>query len=151
MLAYIVKDKGNGTFEVCFNIDPRRAKYRGTGDVLKILRSMKLSRMLDIGLRLGDILKGYQDELRKYREAQQRPGSRWSKKPKPPQPMVIYILTNGTWQLGQDAKTPIGSLVKQLMEIGMEYEKIWIQFIQFGADPQGTSQLQNLSKELKLL
>jgi len=62
--------------------------------------------------------------------------------------MSIYILTNGAWQAGEDVATPILSRVKQLMETKTE---CGIQFIQFGTDPQGLSQLQHLDKELRLL
>jgi len=152
VLAYIVKEKSRNGFEVCFNIDPHRVKLRNTNDARKILRSTRQNRTSDLGVRLSDIVRSYQNELKKFQEAQQRRlASRWAPKPKGPPPMIIYILTDGAWQSEQDIKTPIRFLVAQLMEVGMEDKHCWIQFIQFGTDPHGTSHLRHLDKELKLL
>src|SRR5205085_11685731 len=92
VLAYIIKEKDRSGFEVCFTIDNRRHKCRSSNDALKIVRTTRNFQVSDLSLRLCDILKSYLDEMRKYQDARQRRlASRWTRKPKEPQPIIIYI------------------------------------------------------------
>jgi hypothetical protein len=158
VLAYLIKKKDRDGFKVFFTISPDKHKFKTTTDALRLLRSKTPLGMSDISLRLGNILKGYQDELEEYQVAWKhfqaawkhyQPAS-WPRRPKRPRSMKIYVLTDGAWEPGRDIETPIRSLVKQLTEVQMKRGQCGIQFIQFGTDHLAASELQHLDEELKL-
>jgi len=151
VLAYLIKSKDRDGFKVFFTMSLDKHKFNTSTDALKILRSKTPLGMSDISLRLGNILKDYQDELAKYQAAWKHyQASTWARKPKPPRSMNIYVLTDGAWEPGRDIETPIRSLVKQLTEVELKRGQCGIQFIRFGTDHLAASELQHLDKELKL-
>jgi len=64
--------------------------------------------------------------------------------------MVVYVLTDGAWSKGSDAKTPIESLVNTLVRLEKQRYQVGIQFIRFGNDPDGQRMLKYLDSGLGL-
>jgi hypothetical protein len=150
-LVYLIKKMDRNGFAVSFTSSPVQQKFHTTTNALRLLRSKVPIGTPNISLRLGQILKGYQDKVENYHAAQQRYlKSKWSRKPKPPRPLGIYVLTDRAWNLQWDMETPIRSLAKQLTEAQMTRRQCGIQFIQFETDALGPSQLQHLNNQLKL-
>lgn len=63
--------------------------------------------------------------------------------------LSLYVFTDGEWEPYSKAALPIKALLDTLVELKeVPKEQVVIQFIQFGAHPAGTMQLQNLDAEL---
>jgi hypothetical protein len=71
-----------------------------------------------------------------------------SKAPQLPDPLSVYVLTDGVWQLGghEDLENTIRDLIKNLNAAKCTRKQIGIQFIRFGNDQAGIERLNALDR-----
>jgi hypothetical protein len=70
------------------------------------------------------------------------------KAPKLPDPLSVYVLTDGVWQLGghEDLERTIRELIKNLHAAKCTRKQIGIQFIRFGNNAAGIERLHALDR-----
>lgn len=140
-LSYIVKECDPDGFEVEFT-GSQRHKYRGrttTSVVDRVARHTK-SGHADMQRRLADILR---PKLSKLNDGQD---VRNIRSPRYARPINLYVLTDGIWAGGNNAKAPILEAIDSLQRGGFGRMKIGISFISFGNDEDGMERLRQLDE-----
>jgi hypothetical protein len=128
VLAWLIKRKDNDGFDVCFTISSTQDKnFKDSTPALKHVSSITPHSVSNMTMRLNSILAKY-NLMRK--------------------PLSLYIFTDGNWQHGSDAIAPIRNMVSRMNKHNFPKEKVGIQFIQFGDDPEGTERLNYLDSQL---
>lgn len=79
----------------------------------------------DIGHTMKVVLEEYVDKSRWY--TKQPEGST-----RAPRPLSVYVLTNGVWASGADAKTPILETFAKMKRLALPRQHLSIEFITFG-------------------
>lgn len=134
-LVYTVKAHDPDGVEVHFTISSSRQQSRKSGVLIDEVERHRFEGKTDISIRLGSILRRYRVELDDHRNRRQ------SKRA-----MSIYILTDGVWEGGQDAQTPIRELITVLKQYKYDRKQVGIQFIRFGNDDKGFERLAELDQ-----
>lgn len=89
----------------------------------------------NINTALGRILRQYQDKVERHNRY--GAGGRLKK-------LVLFVLTNGSWQPLSNAEKPISDLVDILHRYKQPEHQVGIQFIRFGDEPEGIWRLRKL-------
>lgn len=132
-LVYLVKDGDPDGVEVVFTISTDTRRSKKSSQLTDRVVSRVFKGKTDISDRLGRILREYRVELDRKKLAHQSV-----------RPLSIYILTDGVWEGGKDAQTPIREIVSVLRNYGYDREQVGIQFISFGDDLEGLQRLDEL-------
>lgn len=134
-LIYTVKEYDPDGVEVHFTVSRSTQQSRKSGVLIDEVERHKFEGKTDISIRLGSILRKYRVNIDDHKTKRQSA-----------RPMSIYILTNGVWEGGQDAQTPIRDLTMVLKHYGYDRKQLGIQFISFGNDGQGLQRLADLDQ-----
>ena len=159
-LAYIVKETDQNGIDLFFTMShvhyTNRKKTRKLVHVAEKQRPLKTKKgtehLSDIHWRLSSILEKYQKRLKEedqsnLNSSRNRP---WhAHDPSDVRGLNLYIFTDGIWQPGADAVSPIKSLVETLEKYKKPKDQVGIQFIHFGNDREGTERLSYLDSGLE--
>lgn len=134
-LAYLVKEGDPDGIDLRFAVSPKRKHSEKSSELTDAVKSHKFEGKTDISVPLRSILSGHCQELRARNPAAGSQSIR---------PISIYVLTDGVWAGGQDAKSPIRETVKVLQEFDLSRKQVGIQFISFGKNKDGLARLAEL-------
>jgi len=128
VLAWLIKRKDNDGFDVRFTISSAQDKnFEDSTPALKHVSNITPQGVSNMTMRLNSIFSKYNLTHK---------------------PLSLYIFTDGNWQHGSDAIAPIRNMVSLMNKRNFPKERVGIQFIQFGDDPEGTKRLNYLDSQL---
>ena len=149
VLSYMVKrlDK-DGIDLYYFNSSQRVEGAKNSSKLVVPVRGHKFSGVSSPESSLVKILETYSKKVKAFATGipEDQPHSRRfhlpltsSKAPKLPDPLSVYVLTDGVWQLGGGdvLERTIRDLIKNMHAAKCGREQIGIQFIRFGNNPDG--------------
>lgn len=96
-------------------------------------------------------LKAYTTESADYRKRIRRMSKLFSAAPKLPNPLSVYVLTDGVWESpdsagGEYIDDTIKELIEALRSAGCKRVQVGIQFIRFGSHTYGVERLEALDR-----
>ena len=129
VLAWMIKRKDEDGFDLCFTVSSqdKDKNFKDTTLALRHLSNINPTVWSNINKRLSDVLARY--NLRR-------------------KPLSLYVFTDGNWQHGSDGVAPVRILVEEINSKKLPKDRVGIQFIQFGKDPEGTKRLNYLDSGL---
>ena len=145
ILAYLVKEGDPDGSELYFTKSAKSVQSRMSSDLVNLVTKHSPLGKTDISVRLGKIL---QDKQQALYDQNAPAGS--SVPCKSARPVTIYVLTDGVWEDGKDAKTPITNMIHALKKLRYDRKQVGIQFISFGQNKAGLARLQELDDFGKL-
>ena len=127
---------------MCFTVSKDHVKFRNTTTAVEHLNAVKhRSSTPNMNLRLGDLLRKYEKDLKRQDE---RKHSFWSMASDSVKPLSLYVLTDGDWP-NCNAVRP----VEDMIQLGRPKEQVGIQFVRFGNSPVGEKRLKYLDSGLR--
>lgn len=134
-LVYTVKEGDPDGVEVHFTVSKSMQQSRKSRVLIEEVECHDFEGKTDISKRLGIILRRYRVNLEDKRMAHLSV-----------RPLSIYILTDGVWEGGRDAQTPMREIISVLKQYGYDRKQVGIQFISFGNDDEGLQRMADLDQ-----
>ncbi|KIX03656.1 uncharacterized protein Z518_07209 [Rhinocladiella mackenziei CBS 650.93] len=145
ILGYFLKKYDDDGMDIYFSSSIKRFKAKTTTQLLNCLSGYELQNSSNVGSKLGEIVTEYIDTIEKYHSHKLYTLTRSR-----PKPLNIYVLTDGIWQPGSEAETPIRRLASTLSQLNRKQGHVGIQFIFFGEDKEAEERLKRYDSGLGL-
>jgi hypothetical protein len=139
-LSYIVKPMAPNGIELFYTVSYETWRRHNTSELGVYLEKKEVAGDTDISYRLGLQLQSYKAKI--------QPTSRKaSAKSKKVRPMSFYILTDGNWKAGGDAKAiaEIKGIADNLINADLKSGQLAIQFISFGQNAEALQRMNHLA------
>lgn len=152
VLGYMVKKLDKNGMKIHLTISPNSSNCPNSTDLADACYANPPRQgKSDISIRLGSILREYQQKLDNVRPSTSRYRKLFSSSDTV-KPLNIYILTDGICEPRSDPRESIRNLATKLDESKFPPDQVGLQFIQFGNESVGTKRLEYLDsrKDMKL-
>lgn len=153
-LAWLVSRDDDNGMELRFLRSTKHCTSKDPAKLVEFLGKTRRVGQSDINDRLGEVLEDYCRRCDTWKRSQIRSSSklyqtlfRTGGKPKK---LSIYVLTDAIWQPRSDAADSIRPMVKMLEEWQFPFNRVGIQFIRFGDDPDSIQKLNRLDLKSQL-
>ena len=143
VFGYFTKRLDKDRLEMYYTVSETKETFKHTSPAVASLKNIRHTSDCNIDIRLGKILRNYQQALDKH-EARK---TSWLRA-RPVKPLSLYVFTDGAWH-GCDAIAPIEAMIEKLKQLGLPKEQVGIQFIRFGNDQAGIQRLEYLDTGLR--
>jgi hypothetical protein len=140
-LSYILKSMAPDGIELFYTVSYDTWRRHNTSELGVYLEKKEVAGDTDISYRLGLQLQSYKAKIHPTpRKA--------SSKPKKVRPMSFYILTDGNWKAGGDAKAiaAIKDIADHLIKADLKSGQLAIQFISFGQNAEALQRMNRLAR-----
>ena len=140
-LSYILKSMAPDGIEMFYTVSYDTWRRHNTSELGVYLEKKEVAGDTDISYRLGLQLQSYKVKIHPTpRKA--------SSKLKKVRPMSFYILTDGNWKAGGDAKAivAIKDIADHLIKANLKSGQLAIQFISFGQNVEALQRMNHLAR-----
>lgn len=153
-LAWLVSRDDDNGMELRFLISNKKCTSKDPTKLVDHLGKTERLGKSNINERLGEVLEDYCDSWDTWKKSQERSSMKLyqtlfqiGRKPKK---LSVYVLTDGIWQPKSDAADSIRPMIDRLEEWKVPSNRVGIQFIRFGDNPDSIQKLNRLDSKKQL-